>query len=226
MRAFVSSDRRAAMEVAHEAPEVPLDADDAARGGLPSDDEEGPDDPDDEEFARPPGGAHEEEDEDGGEGMEVENAAGATTGAEAVQPPAAPPALPESLPTLTVPLIKEQLVWRNIKPASNARKDDLVQKLEAAVREHAPLLKPEDEGFEAVRAWYAALARAAAAGPPSSTSLSGVLHALVEVDVCVALEPSGSSRAAPTCPGWSRRLLRSVRWRLGLGARERILQRF
>ena len=102
------------MEAVEEVPDAPLDADDLARGALPSDDEEGPDEPDEDEDAMPPGGLHMEEADDDDTAMEIETDTGAATGATAAAP-SGPPELPTAIETLKVDDLKEQLIWRGIK---------------------------------------------------------------------------------------------------------------
>ena len=152
------------MEAADEVPDAPLDADDVAREALPSDDEEGPADPDEEEDAMPPGDNIVLDGDGDGDVVMNEAEAGATAGAATAEVPAAPPALPEQLNDLKVPELKEQLIWRGVKPTGN--KPDLISLLQKSVDAADALLKPEDESFAAVRAFYGAQARAAPAGAP------------------------------------------------------------
>ena len=58
-----------------------------------------------------------EDDEGDGGGVQNEAEAGAAGGAATAEVPAAPLALPEKLDTLKVPELKEQLIWRDKKPA-------------------------------------------------------------------------------------------------------------
>ena len=135
------------MEATHEGAETPLDPDDVGRGTLPSDDEDGPEDPDEEEDAMAPGDHIAEEAAAAAAGMHDEPAAGAA----AAETPAAPPLLPEVLKNLVKPELMEQLVWRGVKYSSNDKKAELITKLEQSIANKDALLKPEDEGFEAVR---------------------------------------------------------------------------
>ena len=90
------------MEAAYEGAEAPLDADDLARGAVPSDDEDGPEEPDDDEDAQPPGGAESEE----GVGAHDEPEVGAAATAAVINVPSGPPERPAQLDQLKMPQVR------------------------------------------------------------------------------------------------------------------------
>ena len=91
--------------------------DGASRGGLPSDDEDGPLEHDDAADARAP-----DEVLDGEEVQEMD-----TEPTEPVTAAPAPPSEPPDLQKITVPLIKEHLMWRGVKPRAGNKAEVLEQ---------------------------------------------------------------------------------------------------